>query len=208
MAASTARALSAPSTRSRSPTSSRRRSQSGTTSSMRPICRPPPTAKPTSGEHDPEKWEPVSRLREARFGGRRKVGKDHAQANKSASGRRVRLARRGQRAFDRIVEDRGDIVGQLFIDGAGTTLADIDPTVEVRQFRQRGVFPNEHAGFFLPPAGDRYNAETGVDRAAKTDRARTGENVFPVEAGRLQCLHREPVINAKLAIETTGTHRL
>ena len=30
-------------------------------------------------EHDPEKWEPVSRLREARFGGRRKVGKDHAQ---------------------------------------------------------------------------------------------------------------------------------
>ena len=29
--------------------------------------------------HDPEKWEPVSRLREARFGGRRKVGKDHAQ---------------------------------------------------------------------------------------------------------------------------------
>jgi len=30
--------------------------------------------------HDPEKWEPVSRLREARFGGRRKVGKDHAQA--------------------------------------------------------------------------------------------------------------------------------
>jgi hypothetical protein len=39
-------------------------------------------------EHDPEKacpgldpgWEPVSRLREAGFGGRRKVGKDHAQA--------------------------------------------------------------------------------------------------------------------------------
>jgi hypothetical protein len=38
-------------------------------------------------EHDPEKpalgrsirgWKPVSRLREARFGGRRKVGKDHA----------------------------------------------------------------------------------------------------------------------------------
>src|SRR5215218_5550946 len=29
-------------------------------------------------EHDPEKWEPVSRLREARFGGRRKVGSDHA----------------------------------------------------------------------------------------------------------------------------------
>jgi hypothetical protein len=37
--------------------------------------------------HDPEKhvldpdrgWGPVSRLREARFGGRRKVGKDHAQ---------------------------------------------------------------------------------------------------------------------------------
>ncbi len=28
--------------------------------------------------HDPEKWIPVSRLREARFGGRRKVGKDHA----------------------------------------------------------------------------------------------------------------------------------
>src|SRR5476651_2734466 len=26
-------------------------------------------------EHDPEKWEPVSRLREARFSGRRKVGK-------------------------------------------------------------------------------------------------------------------------------------
>src|SRR5665811_2067475 len=32
-------------------------------------------------EHDPEKWAPVSRLREARFGGRRKVGKDHAQTN-------------------------------------------------------------------------------------------------------------------------------
>jgi hypothetical protein len=30
-------------------------------------------------EHDPEKWKPVSRLREARFGGRRKVGEDHAQ---------------------------------------------------------------------------------------------------------------------------------
>ena len=29
--------------------------------------------------HDPEKWKPVSRLREARFGGRRKVGQDHAQ---------------------------------------------------------------------------------------------------------------------------------
>src|SRR5450759_2115035 len=116
MAVSTARALSAPSTRSRSPTSSRRRSRSRTTSSMRPICRPPPTAKPTSGEHDPEKWEPV-------------FGKDHAQANKSASGRRVRLAHRGgagvqfRRAFSRIVEDRVDIVGQLFIDGAGTALS-------------------------------------------------------------------------------------
>ena len=33
-------------------------------------------------KHDPEKWYPVSRLREARFGGRRKVGKDHAQTNK------------------------------------------------------------------------------------------------------------------------------
>jgi len=38
-------------------------------------------------KHDPEKacpghdlgWNPVSRLREARFGGRRKVGTDHAQ---------------------------------------------------------------------------------------------------------------------------------
>jgi hypothetical protein len=37
-------------------------------------------------EHDPEKWKPVSRLREAmlperenRFGGRSKVGSDHAQ---------------------------------------------------------------------------------------------------------------------------------
>jgi len=30
-------------------------------------------------EHDPEKWNPVSRLREARFDGRRKVGNDHAQ---------------------------------------------------------------------------------------------------------------------------------
>jgi hypothetical protein len=29
-------------------------------------------------EHDPEKWMPVSRLREARFGGRKQVGKDHA----------------------------------------------------------------------------------------------------------------------------------
>jgi hypothetical protein len=29
----------------------------------------------TALEHDPEKWKPVSRLREARFGGRRKVGK-------------------------------------------------------------------------------------------------------------------------------------
>jgi hypothetical protein len=41
-----------------------------------------------AGAHDPEKlvlghlirgWVPVSRLREARFGGRSKVGKDHAQ---------------------------------------------------------------------------------------------------------------------------------
>jgi hypothetical protein len=40
-------------------------------------------------EHDPEKWIPVSRLREAspaaccfirRFGGRSQVGKDHAQS--------------------------------------------------------------------------------------------------------------------------------
>jgi hypothetical protein len=39
-------------------------------------------------KHDPEKWIPVSRLREAQapvcrfvrcFGGRRQVGKDHAQ---------------------------------------------------------------------------------------------------------------------------------
>ena len=37
-------------------------------------------------EHDPEKWEPVSRLREARFGGRRKVGKDHAQIKKLEPG--------------------------------------------------------------------------------------------------------------------------
>jgi hypothetical protein len=42
-------------------------------------------------EHDPEKWIPVSRLREAQapacrfvrcFGGRRQVGKDHAQTMK------------------------------------------------------------------------------------------------------------------------------
>src|SRR3954447_23670178 len=32
-----------------------------------------------SREHNPEKWEPVSRLRQARFGGRSKVGQDHAQ---------------------------------------------------------------------------------------------------------------------------------
>src|ERR1022692_2537324 len=32
-------------------------------------------------EHDPEKQAPVSRLREARFGGRRKVGKNQAQTN-------------------------------------------------------------------------------------------------------------------------------
>src|SRR5450631_2727945 len=195
MAASTARVLSAPSTRSRSPTSSRRASRSPTTSSMSPICRPPPTAKPISGEHDSEKacpgldpgWGPVS-------------GKDHAQANKPASGRRVRLARPGRRVFGQIVEDRGDIVGQRLIDGAGTALADIDPAVEVREFRQRGVFPDEHTDFFRPLAGDRHNAEPGVDRVAQTGRARTGENVFPVKADRLQCLHREPVINAKLAI--------
>ena len=30
-------------------------------------------------QYDPEKWKPVSRLREARFGGRSKVGQDHAQ---------------------------------------------------------------------------------------------------------------------------------
>src|SRR4026209_68473 len=35
-----------------------------------PGCRP---------RHDPEKWEPVSRLREARFGGRRKGGEEHAR---------------------------------------------------------------------------------------------------------------------------------
>src|SRR3972149_4072496 len=39
--------------------------------------------------HDPEKWEPVSRLREARFGGRSKVGKDHAQAKLSLLLRRA-----------------------------------------------------------------------------------------------------------------------
>src|SRR5262245_15841520 len=45
---------------------------------------------PPSYVHDPEKWKPVSRLREAQgwsapvhecFGGRRQVGKDHAQDN-------------------------------------------------------------------------------------------------------------------------------
>jgi hypothetical protein len=30
-------------------------------------------------KHDPEKWMPVPRLREASFGGRRNVGKSHAQ---------------------------------------------------------------------------------------------------------------------------------
>jgi hypothetical protein len=49
-------------------------------------------------KHDPEKWWPVSRLREAQapvcrfvrcFGGRRQVGKDHAQAKSLAM--RVRL---------------------------------------------------------------------------------------------------------------------
>jgi hypothetical protein len=39
-----------------------------------------------SQKHDPEKWAPVSRLREARFGGRRKVGKDHAQAKMTLNG--------------------------------------------------------------------------------------------------------------------------
>jgi hypothetical protein len=47
-------------------------------------------------EHDPEKWIPVSRLREAlaqfiilgsRFGGRSKVGKDHAPARSHESDR-------------------------------------------------------------------------------------------------------------------------
>jgi hypothetical protein len=36
----------------------------------------------TGFEHDPEKWKPVSRLREARFGGRSKVRKDHAPPKK------------------------------------------------------------------------------------------------------------------------------
>src|SRR5450830_1742029 len=35
--------------------------------------------------HAPEKREPVSRLREARYGGRRKVGKDHAQIKTAAA---------------------------------------------------------------------------------------------------------------------------
>src|SRR5947207_1628658 len=35
-----------------------------------------------ASEHDPEKRQPVSRLREARFGGRRKVGSDHALTKK------------------------------------------------------------------------------------------------------------------------------
>ena len=54
----------------------------------KPRLRPSPPRRPRRKTrrperrpaHDPEKWEPVSRLREARFSGRRKVGKDHAQA--------------------------------------------------------------------------------------------------------------------------------
>jgi argininosuccinate synthase len=34
--------------------------------------------------HDPEGWEPVSRLRQARFGGRSKLGKNHAHAKERA----------------------------------------------------------------------------------------------------------------------------
>jgi hypothetical protein len=41
------------------------------------------TARAGKVAHDPEKWEPVSRLREARFGGRRKVGKDHARLKRA-----------------------------------------------------------------------------------------------------------------------------
>jgi hypothetical protein len=36
-------------------------------------------------EHDPEKWTPVSRLREVRSGGRRKVGKDYAKTTSPRS---------------------------------------------------------------------------------------------------------------------------
>ena len=52
-----------------------------------PFCDPTPYAAERFYSMIPKKpapdliagWEPVSRLREARFGGRRKVGKDHAQ---------------------------------------------------------------------------------------------------------------------------------
>jgi hypothetical protein len=42
-----------------------------------PLAASLPTLGVTSLEHDPEKCLPLFRLREARFGGRRKVGKDH-----------------------------------------------------------------------------------------------------------------------------------
>jgi hypothetical protein len=39
-----------------------------------------PARDPEKHVLDPDRgWEPVSRLHEARFGGQRKVGKDHAQ---------------------------------------------------------------------------------------------------------------------------------
>ena len=47
--------------------------------------------------HVPEKWTPVSRLREARFGGRRKVRKGHAQPHLSR-----------QRSLARDLGERGD----------------------------------------------------------------------------------------------------
>src|SRR5205814_10591182 len=52
-------------------------------------------------EHDPEKWNPVSHLREARFGGRRKVGQDHAPTRRRRATERV-IARSCAAGCDRV----------------------------------------------------------------------------------------------------------
>ena len=71
--------------------------------------------------HDREKWEPVSRLREARFGGRSKVGKDHAQGNDLMSARTIHFTLNG-RAVSAAVAPHHNLVellqGQFALTGA------------------------------------------------------------------------------------------
>jgi glycosyltransferase involved in cell wall biosynthesis len=78
--------------------------------------KPAPSARGPA--YDPEKWEPVSRLREARFGGRRKVGQDHAQGKMAMSPATSRRSLAGATILQLVPALRDDPPGHTAVDSA------------------------------------------------------------------------------------------